>query len=48
MKKNQIIFLFWLAIVCLWNFGVPYAKPFEDVLVAVLLSLLVTIINNKL
>tara|TARA_B100000902_G_C27302559_1_gene913668 strand:+ start:2598 stop:2744 length:147 start_codon:yes stop_codon:yes gene_type:complete len=48
MKKKQTIFLFWLAAVLLWNFGFPNANPAADVIVAVALSLLVTIINNKL
>jgi len=48
MKKKHIIFLFWLAAVVLWNFGFPNASPAADVIVAVTLSLLVTMINNKL
>ena len=39
MKKNQKIFLIWLALVVAWNFGVPGAAPIYDVLVAVILSL---------
>ena len=39
MKKTQKIFLIWLILVILWNFGVPGAEPFYDVLVAVTLSL---------
>ena len=31
-------FIIWLALVCLWNFGVPGAIPIYDVIVAVLLS----------
>ena len=48
MKKKHIIFLFWLVAVVLWNFGFPNASPAADVIVAVKLSLLVTMINNKL
>ena len=48
MKKKQIIFLFWLVAVFLWNFGFPNAKPAADVIVAIALSLLVTMINNRL
>ena len=33
------IFLIWLAGVIIWNYGVPQATPFEDVLVAIILSL---------
>ena len=34
------IYIIWLILVVLWNFGVPKATPIEDVLVAVVLSLL--------
>tara|TARA_B110000027_G_C15887993_1_gene198457 strand:- start:213 stop:350 length:138 start_codon:yes stop_codon:yes gene_type:complete len=34
------IYLIWLITVIVWNFGVPNAKPLEDVLVAIVLSLL--------
>ena len=33
-------FFIWLIAVVIWNFGVPQATPIEDVIVAVLLSLL--------
>tara|TARA_B100000674_G_scaffold25822_1_gene18044 strand:- start:611 stop:751 length:141 start_codon:yes stop_codon:yes gene_type:complete len=33
------IFIIWLVMVIAWNFGYPQASPFEDVLVAVILSL---------
>ena len=32
------IYLIWLAGVIIWNYGVPQATPFEDVLVAIILS----------
>ena len=32
------IYIIWLVGVILWNFGFPKATPFEDVIVAVLLS----------
>ena len=32
------IYLIWLVGVIVWNYGVPQATPFEDVLVAVILS----------
>jgi len=41
MKKNKKIFLIWLILVVVWNFGVPAATPTYDVLVAIFLSLLV-------
>ncbi|MGL3827797.1 hypothetical protein [Candidatus Pelagibacter communis] len=34
------IFIIWLIMVIAWNFGFPNASPLEDVLVAVILSLL--------
>jgi len=40
MKKNKKIFLLWLFLVIIWNFGVPAAKPTHDVLVAIVLSFL--------
>jgi|TARA_B110000914_G_C15390910_1_gene412398 hypothetical protein len=34
------VYIVWLIGVIGWNFGVPSASPIEDVLVAVLLSIL--------
>ena len=34
------IYVIWLIGVVIWNFGVPKASPLEDVIVAILLSLL--------
>ena len=34
------IYIVWLIGVIAWNFGVPEAKPIEDVAVAILLSIL--------
>ena len=39
-KKEIFYWLFWLILVFLWNYGFPNAKPFYDVLIAVLLSIL--------
>ena len=39
MKKNKKIFLIWLVLVVVWNFGMPGAIPIYDVVVAVILSL---------
>jgi len=36
----MIIYIVWLIGVILWNFGVPNASPFEDVIVAILFSFL--------
>ena len=32
------IFVIWLILVIIWNFGYPQASPLEDVIVAVVLS----------
>ncbi len=34
------VYIFWLIGVVAWNFGVPSATPIQDVIVAVILSLL--------
>jgi|TARA_B100001540_G_C15662023_1_gene576059 hypothetical protein len=34
------VYLIWLIGVILWNFGYPSADPIEDVIAAVLLSLI--------
>ena len=34
------IYIIWFIGVVIWNFGVPKASPLEDVIVAILLSLL--------
>jgi len=38
MNQKKKIFIIWLFLVTLWNFGVPGAQPVYDVLVAVVLS----------
>jgi|TARA_B110000027_G_C15814616_1_gene167184 hypothetical protein len=35
----------WLLLVILWNYGFPKASPFQDVLVAAILSILFIIIQ---
>ena len=34
------VYIIWLIGVILWNFGVPNATPIEDVIVAIILSLM--------
>ena len=34
----MIVYLLWLLMVILWNFGVPKASPFEDVAMAVIIG----------
>ena len=43
MKK--INWVVWLILVILWNYGFPQASPFQDVIVAVFLSILFIIIQ---
>ena len=40
------IFLFWLFLVIMWNFGVPYATPLWDVLMAIILSMISMLANS--
>ena len=39
MKQFDRIWIVWLLLVCIWNFGWPEASPIADVVVAVLLSM---------
>ena len=41
------IYFIWLIGVILWNFGYPTATPIEDVVVAILLSLLSYFLKQK-
>ena len=34
------IYIFWLVLVILWNFGFPTALPIEDVVIAITLSII--------
>ncbi len=43
--KQKINWLVWLFLVILWNYGFPNATPLQDVLVAVILSVLLIIIQ---
>ena len=46
--KNRftIQWLLWLLLVILWNYGYPQASPLEDVIVAVVLSLIFIFLKN--
>ena len=46
-KKDIYFWLLWLVLVILWNYGFPVAKPFLDVLVAVILSIIFILIKKK-
>ena len=43
---KKINWLCWFALVILWNYGFPNATPLQDVLVAVILSILFIIIQK--
>ena len=43
---NKINWFAWLVLVILWNYGFPKATPLQDVLVAVILSVLFIIIRK--
>ena len=42
---KKINWMVWLILVILWNYRFPQATPFQDVAVAVFLSILFIIIN---
>ena len=42
------IFIIWLILVIAWNYGYPQASPLEDVIVAIILSLLSAILRKYL
>jgi len=42
---EKLNWLSWLILLILWNFGFPEATPLQDVIVAVILSLLFIIIK---
>ncbi len=46
MIKISINWLTWLVLVIMWNYGFPDASPFEDVLVAVILSIVFILIKK--
>jgi len=46
MNKKKVNWVAWLILVILWNYGFPNATPLQDVLVAVILSILLMIIQR--
>ena len=46
LMLNKINWFAWLVLVVLWNYGFPKASPLQDVLVAVILSVLFIIIQK--
>ena len=45
IDDKKINWFIWLVLVILWNYGFPQATPFQDVAVAVFLSILFIIIR---
>ena len=43
---KKINWFAWLILVILWNYGFPNATPLQDVIVAVILSILFVIIKK--
>ena len=46
LMAKKINWIAWLILVILWNYGFPNATPFQDVIVAVILSILFIIIEK--
>ncbi len=44
--QRLIKWFIWLFLVILWNYGYPDASPLEDVIIAVVLSLLFTVLKK--
>ena len=47
LKNLDLLWIGWLSLVSLWNFGWPDAPPFADVLVAILLSIGVVFMKKR-
>ena len=45
-KKELIRWFFWLWLIIICNYGYPEASPLEDVIVAVILSLIFIVLKN--
>ena len=43
---NYKLFLIWLILIVLWNFGFPSAGPIFDVIIAVLLSFIMKLLED--
>ena len=47
-KKREIFKWFsWLLLVIIWNYGFPEAPPIQDVLIAVILSLIFIFLKKQ-
>ena len=48
LKNRELIkWFFWLILVIIWNYGYPSASPLEDVIVAVILSLMFIVLKKS-
>ena len=45
-KKTLINWIVWFILVIIWNYGYPLASPLEDVLVALILSVVLIFLNR--
>ena len=43
---NDYVWLIWISLVCIWNFGWPNVPAIADVIVAIILSFVVVIIKK--
>jgi len=46
MNNKIIVFIIWIIMVIIWNYGVPDAIPLYDVVVAIILSLISIKLNK--
>ena len=47
MKQFDLVWIIWLILVCIWNFGWPDIEPVFDVILAILLSIFAYQFRNK-
>tara|TARA_B110000444_G_C18707076_1_gene531845 strand:- start:502 stop:654 length:153 start_codon:yes stop_codon:yes gene_type:complete len=47
LSKEFFYWTIWVILVVIWNYGYPQATPFQDVLIAVFLSLAFILIKKK-
>ena len=43
---NTMVFLLWVVLVMVWNYGFPEATPFQDVIAAIFLSFFPTVVRR--
>lgn len=48
IKNLDWVWLVWVSLVCVWNFGWPDVPPIADVLVAIIFSIFVLLLKKKL